>query len=233
MGDRGHDHNIRDQSDDRGLHRIFKLGIILNFSFFIADMIVWWLFTDTGSAAIFGDSLHNGLHGLAHAIALWGHAGECEPSFRHGNESIASKLRKNYAAQGIGWTIIAGAILIAGFGAHQIINPEKFSSAWMIIMSSLDIISDAVLLILLWSYRYDPAARAMITDIKIDALASVAVIVGALIILFTGFYRADGIVALPIAFIALWLAKETISEAKHSAKNLVRDNSDHKHQNFD
>lgn len=202
-------HNGRGHSHDHGPHWIFKLGIFLNFSFFIADMVVWQI---SGSAAIFGDSLHNGLHGLTHSTALWGHSLEKNS---HGHtESYESKRRKNQATQLIGFVIIIGAILIFIFGAMQIANAGKVASKYMIIMPSLDIISDIFLLALLVRHRGDSTVRAVFVDILIDTLASVGVIIGGVVIFFTEFYRADGIAAIPISLIALWLAKNTIADAR-------------------
>jgi len=191
-------------------HWIFKLGIFLNVAFFVSDMAVWYFF---GSSAIFGDSIHNGLHALAHFFALHGHG--LEGSSSGAMESSESKLRKYQSAQRIGYLIIAGAILIAVFGGMQIYNPKELASGWMISMASLDIASNAVLLWFLWRYRkYDPEVRALFADIKIDSLASLGVIIGGTVILFVSYYRVDGIVAIPIALIALRTAKRVIVEAR-------------------
>jgi len=215
--DDSHGHSGRGHSHDHAPHWIFKLGIFLNLSFFIADMIVWQI---SGSAAIFGDSLHNGLHALAHIFALHGHG--LETNSLGVTESPKSKLRKHKAAQRIGYLIIAGALLIVVFGGLQIYRAEEVVSKWMIIMASLDIVSNAVLLGFLWRYREDPTVRAVFTDIKIDTLASVGVIASGIVILLTGYYRTDGIAAIPIAFIALYLARKTILEARRGIQNLCR-----------
>lgn len=218
MSDRGYKHDGRGHSNDHAPHWIFKLGIILNLSFFVADMIVWWQIS--GSAAIFGDSLHNGLHALAHIFALHGHS--LEGDIHNIGETTQSKLRKYKAAQGIGFLIMAGALLIAALGALQIYKVEEITSKWLIIMASLDIASNIVLLGLLWRYKADPTVKAVFADIKIDSLASTGVIMGGVTILLTGFYRADGIAAIPIALVALWLAKQTISEARNGMKKLSK-----------
>ena len=192
-----------------GPHWVFKLGILLNLSFLITDLIVWQM---SGSAAIFGDALHNGLHGMAHITALWGHSLEENSHAR--KESYASKLRKNQATQLIGYLIIAGALLISAFGILQIYDPEEVAGKYMIIMAPLDIVGDLILLFLLIRHKGDTTAKAVFVDTSIDILASMGVIAGGLIILFTGYYRADGIATIPLALIALYLARQTILEAK-------------------
>ncbi len=208
MGDHRHETMAMDNRS-HGPHWIFKLGILLNFSFFIADLIIWQI---SGSAAIFGDALHNGLHGMVHTAALWGHS--LEENSRGRKESYASKLRKNQATQLIGYLIIAGALLISAFGILQIYNPREVASEYMIIMAPLDIVGDLILLVLLIRHKGDTTVKAVFVDTSIDILASMGVVAGGIIILFTEYYRADGIAAIPIALIALSLARQTIRDAK-------------------
>jgi cobalt-zinc-cadmium efflux system protein len=208
MGDHSHEAMAMD-SHSHGPHWIFKLGILLNLSFLIADLIVWQI---SGSAAIFGDAMHNGLHGMVHISALWGHS--LEKNFHGRKESYASKQRKNQATQLIGYLIIAGALLICAFGALQIQNPGEVAGKYMLIMALLDIMGDIFLAILLIRHKGDTTARAVFVDTSIDILASMGVIAGGVVILFTGYYRADGIAAIPIALIALYLARQTIQDAK-------------------
>ena len=198
-------------SDDHshGPHWIFKLGILLNLSFLISDLIVWQM---SGSVAIFGDALHNGLHGMVHITALWGHSLEKNSHGR--KESYASKLRKNQSTQLIGCLIIAGALLICAFGVLQVYDPGEVAGKYMIIMAPLDIVGDIFIAVLLIRHKGDTTAKAVFVDTSIDILASMGVIAGGIVILFTGYYRADGIAAIPIALIALYLARQTIRDAK-------------------
>jgi cobalt-zinc-cadmium efflux system protein len=209
--------NSHGHSHDHGPHWVFVLGMVLNFSFFVADIIVWQI---SGSTAIFGDSIHNGFHGLAHASALWGHSLEGDTT--NHTESLASLRRKNHAVLMIGILIILGALLIAIFGITQIINPQEIVGKYMILMASLDIVSNMVLLALLLSHRGDKTVRAVVLDISIDTLASIGVIIAGVVILFTQFYPADGIAAIPISLIALILAIKTIRRARGELKNISK-----------
>ena len=56
-----------------------------------------------------------------------------------------------------------------------------------------------LLRILLIPHRQDSTVKAVVRDIGVDTLASLAVIAGGIFIYTIGFYRADGIAALPIA----------------------------------
>lgn len=216
MSDRGTEHDARGDSPDHVPHWIFKLGVILNVAFFVGDLVVFVFLSR--SAAIFGDSLHNGLHALAHIFALHGHGLESDSAGK--DESHESRLSKYTAAQRIGYLIVGGAILIAILGGQQIYHPREIESGWMIFVASLDIISNIVLLRLFWPYREDPTVKAIFADIMIDTLASVGVIIGGIVILSTGYYRADGLAAIPIAIIALRTARKTIREAREGIRNL-------------
>ncbi|MFY9457526.1 MAG: cation transporter [Candidatus Spechtbacterales bacterium] len=96
----------------------------------------------------------------------------------------------------------------------QVYDPGEVAGKYMIIMAPLDIVGDIFLAVLLIRHKGDTTAKAVFVDTSIDILASMGVIAGGIVILFTGYYRADGIAAIPIALIALYLARQTIRDTK-------------------
>jgi Co/Zn/Cd efflux system component len=189
---------------------LFWLGIFINFSFFIADVIVWQI---SGSVAILADSTHNLFHAIIYALALWGNT-----SFNQHRQARASFW--------IGAIILGTALFLCALGGYRIANPVKVSSIYMIFMASLDIVFDILLISLIFTVTHHSIrvykmylVRNVLKDIIIDNLASVGVIIGGVSILATQFYRADGIATIPIAGIAAILGWQIIREARRELTN--------------
>jgi len=191
---------------------LLKLGIAFTLTTFILGLIFWRL--SQGSAAVLGDTLHSLFHAAIFSIALWGNA--------------AGRQRKQArAGLYMGWIIIGTAIYIGASGIISIISPDKILSMYMIIVASIALTSEIIQAILMLSVNYKGTRarktfliKIALRDNFIDMLASIGVLIGGLIILTTGFYRADGIAAIPIALAALYLGVKTIRESRAELKSV-------------
>lgn len=95
----------------------------------------------------------------------------------------------------------------------------------MIIVASVALVSEITQASLKLSVHYKGVPvrnlfliKILLRDDFIDMLASIGVIIGGVIIMTTQFYRADGIAAIPIALIAIFLGVKTIHEAQKELK---------------
>lgn len=227
----GHSHKNANSGDAPSW--IFKLGVFINLSFFIAGLIMWQL---SGSVAVLSDSFHNAFHAFIHIIALWGDSLATKPPTD--TKTYGQRRRQVLASFLIGLMIVTTAIFIVVLGILRTINPKIVLSEYMIILALLDILSDILLAGLLMGLHYKHIkiskihyVKAVLYDIRIDAMASVGVLISAILILTIGFYRADGIAAIPIALIAAWLAHKLLKRTapilldevpKHIALDQVR-----------
>jgi len=189
---------------------LLKLGILFTSITFGLGMLFWQL--SEGSVVIFSDALHSFFHIAIYSIALWGNV-----SGRRHKQARAGKL--------IGTLILAIAVYIGASGTFSIISPGKILSSYMIIMACIALVSEATLAILKLRVQYKGVPvrkifliKALLRDDFIDIFASLGVLVSGVVIIFTGFYRADGIAAVPIALAALYMGIVTIMESRDELK---------------
>jgi len=191
---------------------LLKLGIAFTLTTFILGLVFWRL--SEGSAAVLGDTFHSLFHAAIFSIALWGNA--------------AGRRRKQArAGLYIGWIIIGTALYIGASGIASIISPGEILSLYMIVVASIALTSEVIQAVLMLSVEYK-GTRARKTflikiamrDNFIDMFSSIGVLISGLTILTTGFYRADGIAAVPIALAALYLGVKTIRESRSELKSV-------------
>lgn len=197
---------------------LLKLGIALASGTFALGMMFWYF---SGSIAVFSDALHSLFHAAIFSVVLWGNA--------HGNPR-----KQAHAGLIVGWIIIAIAIYIGVSGTIDAIVPEKVISWQMIIAASVALVSETVQAKLMYSVQYKKIrvrkiylVRFLLRDVLIDWLASLGVLIGGVVIMTTEFYRADGIMAIPIALVALALGIITIRESRGELKINLRDHGTH------
>lgn len=184
---------------------LLKLGITLTFATFALGITFWHF---SGSFAVLADALHGLFHTALFSIALWGNT--------HGN------LRKQARAGLVmGSIIIAVAMYIGISGTLSIIFPTEVVSWQMITIASVALISETIQARLMYAVTYRKTrvrkiylVRILLRDVLIDGFASLGVLIGGIVIMTTEFYRADGIVAIPIALAALILGMVTIRESR-------------------
>lgn len=187
----------------------FTLGIFVELSFFVADLIVWQI---SGSVAILADSMHNFFHAVIYMLAIWGN-------------SPTQRRKQARASLWIGIVIILTALFIGALGGYKIYDPGEVISTYMIIMASADIASDLILIGLIFAVTHHAMriykiylVRNVLKDIIIDNLASGGVIIGGIFIVTRQFYRADGIATIPIALVAVFLGCQIIRGARRELK---------------
>ncbi len=191
---------------------LLKLGIAFTLTTFILGLIFWRL--SGGSAAVLGDALHSLFHAAIFSIALWGNA-------------AGHRRKQARAGLYMGWVIIGTALYIGASGIIRIISPGEILSAYMIVVASIALTSEIIQAILMLSVTYKGTRarktflmKIALRDNFIDMFSSIGVLIGGLIILTTGFYRADGIAAIPIALAALYLGAKTIRESRSELKSV-------------
>lgn len=205
-----HDHDAHDRhSHAEAPSWFFALGIFVELSFFVADIVVWQI---SGSVAILADSTHNLFHAVIYMLALWGN-------------SPTQYRKQAHASFWIGITIILTALFIGALGVFRTYKPGEVMSGYMIVMASLDIVSDLTLVGLIFGVTYRAIriykiylVKNVLKDIIIDNLASLGVIIGGILIMTKQFYRADGIATIPIALVAAFLGWQIIRQARRELK---------------
>lgn len=112
---------------------------------------------------------------------------------------------------GISLVVIAGVISFEAY--HRLLKPEPVKTAAMLIVAAIGL---AVNVVVVMRLRHSAGASLNVKSAYLhvvgDMLASVGVIIGALIMIFTGNYLADPIISIIVAMIILRSAYLVIKE---------------------
>ena len=178
----------------------FRIGIILNVAFVVIEA-VYGLFS--GSLALLADAGHNLSDVLGLALA-WGAAVLAKrPSTRRRTygmkrgtimAALLNALLLMVAVGGIAWEAI-----------RRFSNPEPVAGMTVIIVAGIGVVINTVTALLFMSGRdHDLNVKGAFLHMAADALVSIAVVIGGMIILWTGWYAIDPILSLLIVAVVTW-----------------------------
>lgn len=119
-----------------------------------------------------------------------------------------------FAALVNGVTLIAVAAFIFVEGVGRLLEPTPVKGVGLLVIAAAGLVANAAVALLLRRHvGADINIRGAFLHVIGDALASAAVIVGALIVIFTGWYVVDPLLALAIAGLLLWGAGRLVRDA--------------------
>jgi cobalt-zinc-cadmium efflux system protein len=204
-------------SDKNGL----SLAFWLNLLFSIIEVIGGIL---TNSTAIIADAFHDFMDAIAIGFAVL--LEKISGKKRSAKFSYGYKRFSLLAALGMSAFLLTGAVLMC-FSAYQsFLNPEPVNSVGMLGLAILGIAVNGFAFLRIkhsnnHSHHHGHAhitnhnSRAIMLHLLEDVLGWVAVLIGATVINFTGWYWIDGVLALAIAvFIGYNATKNLISSMK-------------------
>lgn len=147
------------------------------------------------SLALLGDAAHMLTDVAAYAIALWAARAAMRPTssrrtFGHGRVEILAALAN-------GATLLAASAWIVVESVNRLADPPNVDGAGMSVVAALGLIANAAVLLVLWrSGSASLNMRAAILHAAGDLLGSLAAVVAGLVVITTGFDRADAIASL-------------------------------------
>ena len=196
---------------DRGITRGLILAIALTAITLIAELIGgFW----TNSLALLSDAAHVFMDLFALTLSL---------AAIHLAKFPASDTRT------YGWhraeifaSLINGAtLLLIGFGIlseawGRLIHPEAVKSKEMFIIATIGLVMNLVAAGRLHGHSHDDLnVRSAFLHVLGDAIASVGVIIGGVIMLYTEWYALDAVISMIIVLIIGWGAIRILREAGH------------------
>lgn len=108
-------------------------------------------------------------------------------------------------------------LVIAGWIAYEavqrLLHPEPVAQWTMLIVAGIAFLVNGAIMVSLHGDRHDLNIRAAWVHFLGDALGSVAIMAGAVIIQFTGWDRVDPILSICIAVLIIWSAWDIIKES--------------------
>ncbi len=203
----GHDHGTGEIKHEKPLWWAFGLTA----TFLVAEVIGGLL---TNSLALLSDAAHMGTDVIALAISLF--------AVRMSRKPPDAKRSYGYARmEAIGALVNGGMLfLVAGYILYESVGrfrqPPEVSSTGMLVVAGLGLVVNLISMRLLKAGSGTSLnVKGAYLEVWADMLGSVGVLIGALIIIFTGWTVVDPIIAM---LIGLWVLPRTstlLREAGH------------------
>lgn len=201
-------------SNTKGLSVAFWLNLL-----FSIIEVVGGIFTN--STAIIADAFHDFMDAMTIGAAVW--LEKVSTKKRTAKFTYGYKRFSLLAALGMSVFILVGAVLMCIAAVRSFYHPEPVNSTGMLWIAVLGIAINGVAF---WRMRkehdhhhdhghtHSHNSRAVMLHLLEDVLGWVAVLIGAAVIYFTGWYWIDGVLAIAIAvFIGYNAIKNLMSTA--------------------
>jgi cobalt-zinc-cadmium efflux system protein len=201
----GHRHGVSPGADARYL----RVALALIVAFMVVEVVVALL---SGSLALLSDAGHMLSDAGAVAAALWAIRLAARPAA--GAWTFGFKRAEILSAAGNGITLLVVAVLIIIEAVRRLIWPPAVSGGAVLTVALVGV---AVNLVATWvlakadrrSLNVEGAYRHILTDL----VAFVGTAVAGLVILVSGFERADAIASLLVAVLMLWAAQGLLRDS--------------------
>lgn len=217
-----HDHGHGHSHDAGGNRTRLAIAFGLTATVLIAEVIMALL---TDSLALLVDAAHMLTDTAGLGIALFAATLMARPPTKRRTWGFA---RIEVLAAGAQATILL-AVGIYAFveGVRRLIHPAHVEGTGMLVMGIVGLIANVIAIFVLVGGRSaNLNMRAAFLEVVNDALGSVAVIVGAVVIFFTGWTRADAIAGILIAALIAPRAVRILREAGSVLLETVPDGLD-------
>jgi len=199
----GHDHTHDTSGKNLGI------TILLNIVITAAEAVGGVL---SGSLALLSDAGHNLSDVIALVLAYFGARGARMKPTKRSTYGFKRLEVVTALINALALVAISLFIVIEAFGRYK--DPQPIQATMMLSIAVIGLLGNLLSVWILRSDRHKTInARAAFLHLFYDALASVAVIAGGIVILFTGWYMVDLILSVIIAMMIFWSSLDIIKEA--------------------
>jgi len=176
-----HDHSAASE-------KLIRYGIILTAVIFLIKIIGGYM---TGSLALLSDGWHLGGDLVTLVLSWWGVKQAIRPATkRHSFGMYRAEIVTAFMANLI-LVAVGGYILVEAVQAFR--NPVAVSGAWVFGLTFVGLVVYTALAWMLGQEKQNMNAKSAWLHFVGDALSSVAILVGAVVIAFTGWYWVDAV----------------------------------------
>jgi cobalt-zinc-cadmium efflux system protein len=188
-----HDHGYRAQS-----RRALAIVLALTAAYTVCEIVGGWL---TGSLALLADAGHmlgdSAALGVA-LVAAWlaGRPATPERSFGYRRAEILAAL-----ANGVALAVIAVWVFIEA--VRRFDNPREILGGWMLLVALIGLVVNAVAAAILSRAGDNLNVKAALRHVFADLAGSAGVAVAAIVVLTTGWERADPVAGMAIGVLIL------------------------------
>ena len=202
----GHHHH---QVNLTSVNRAFIIGIILNMAFVVIEAVVG---LSIHSLSLLSDAGHNLADVASLALSLI--------AFRLMKVKPNDRYTYGYKKTTILVALLNGAVLLLSLGANgweavqRLMTPEPLPGKTISIVAGIGIAVNAVTaLLFLRNKDSDLNIRSAFLHLMSDAIVSAGLVVGGIIILFTGYYWIDAALSLIVAIVILYSTWQLLKDS--------------------
>jgi cobalt-zinc-cadmium efflux system protein len=195
----GHHHGHSHAVDLKDVNRAFVVGIILNFLFVIIEVVIG---LSIHSLSLLSDAGHNLADVASLAMALI--------AIRLTKVKSNDKYTYGYKKTTILVALLNAGILLVSIGAisyeavQRIISPQPLQGKTISIVAAIGILINASTALLFFRAKEkDLNVRGAFLHLISDAIVSAGLVIGGIIIYYTGYFRIDAFLSIVIAVIIL------------------------------
>jgi cobalt-zinc-cadmium efflux system protein len=201
-----------------------RLGwtIVLNVGITIAEVIGGLV---SGSLALLSDAGHNLSDVIALVLAYFGSRGAAMKPTKRSTYGFKRLEVVTALINALSLVAISVYIIIEAF--HRYADPKEINAPVMLSVAVLGLLGNVLSVWILHRDRNKTINnRAAFLHMLYDAVSSVAVIIGGIIIIFSGWYLLDLILSVLIAMMILWSSLDILKEATGIFMEAVPQNID-------
>jgi len=202
----GHHHH---PVEIKSVNRAFVIGIILNFAFVLIEAIIGLAIH---SLSLLSDAGHNLADVASLAMALI--------AFRLMKVKPTEKYTYGYKKTTILVALLNAGILLLSLGAigyeaiHRLMSPEPLPGKTISIVAAIGIVVNGVTaLLFLRGKDSDLNIKSAFLHLLSDAIVSAALVVGGIIIYFTGMYWIDAALSILVALVILFSTWQLLKDS--------------------
>lgn len=201
------------------LNRAFIIGIILNFGYVIFQIVVGFRIN---SLSLLSDAMHNFADVVALALSLL--------AFKLASVKATEKYTFGYKKASILVALFNALLLLISVGAIgyeailRFFNPEPQQGSTIAIVSGVGILINGISAFQFFRDKdSDLNVKSAFSHLAADAVVSLGLVVGGILIHFTGWIWIDPVLSLLVALVIIWgtwsLTKDTFRLSLNGVPN--------------
>jgi cobalt-zinc-cadmium efflux system protein len=184
------------------------MSIVLNLGFAVAELIFGLL---ANSLVLVADSIHDAGDAVALGLSWLGLRMSRRPPDRR--RTFGYRKVRILTAFINALALIALTAFVVRAAVLRIIHPESVKSPILIVMAVVGLVINGLAVLLLRRDRHSLNIRAAMWHLMEDFIGWIAVLVGGIVIRFTGWYVIDPILSLLVSAFVLWGAWSVFRES--------------------